>query len=119
MFTSMVVDPALPLPSVPPGFVYRHTRTLRGITGFEPYPSRDDTPVHSCGRYLDLHLQALGYDLTAKLTIQRALSVNPTMGGFVKTLVSYGVAALEAKYMWYLANENIPAEGEWANTCIS
>ncbi|KAI0674308.1 hypothetical protein C8Q78DRAFT_966290, partial [Trametes maxima] len=63
--------------------LYQHTRNLRGIKGTHAYPQVDLTNVLSCGKSLDMFLQAQGYDVPSKLTIAYACSTSDTMDSFL------------------------------------
>ncbi|KAI0640726.1 hypothetical protein C8Q79DRAFT_930384 [Trametes meyenii] len=79
--------------------LYQHTRNLRGIKGTHAYPQVDVTKVLSCGRSLDMYLQAQG--------------TSETMEDCVRSLMTHGLPVLEAKYMWLLYEADPPTYA-WA-----
>lgn len=96
-----------------PNIIYQHVRSLRGVEKSATHPFIDTTPVPSCGPALDLHLQAMGYDVEAKLAIACAIRQAVEMVDFVRAIVPKGIPVLEAKYMWLLHSTEAP-KTEWA-----
>lgn len=96
-----------------PSIVYQHVRSLRGVETSVTHPVINATPVPSCGPTLDLYLQAMGYNVEAKLAIAFAIRQAVEMADFVRAIVPKGIPVLEAKYMWILHSTEGP-KTEWA-----
>ncbi|RDX47632.1 hypothetical protein OH76DRAFT_1484544 [Lentinus brumalis] len=116
-FNEYVFPPMHQAVNMGPGFVYQHVRTLRGIKSTHSAPVADRLATPSCGPAADIYLQALGYDVEAKLTVARELQAAVEMGDFVRKICSYGLPALEAKYIWYLYESDGP-QTYWSYTHI-
>ncbi|KAI9069497.1 hypothetical protein FKP32DRAFT_1553814, partial [Trametes sanguinea] len=67
-------------------WVYQHTRNLRGIKASHNFPVVSSTRVPSCGRALDMFLQAFGSDIDSKLLVAYACKHSNTMEEFVRQL---------------------------------
>ncbi|KAI0749269.1 hypothetical protein C8Q80DRAFT_1119594 [Daedaleopsis nitida] len=110
VFNTCLAEQSTNIPTLPPGFVYRHERNLRGVLSSHPYPLNHITPTPSCGPAVDALLQAFGYNVESKLTIARGLYNSAEMGEFVGSTAEHSMAALEAKYIWDKYNEEPPAD---------
>ena len=97
------------IPFVPDeSLVYQNVRSLHGVVRSSALPVIETTPVPSSGPALDHYLQAMGYDVHAKLAIDRALTYADELVDFVRSIVPQGIPVLEAKYMWALYKSSPP-----------
>lgn len=117
LLTERTFDVALADADLSGDVVYQHTRNLRGIKGTHSYPCINVQNAVSCGPRLDMHLQALGYDLDSKTAIAYACATSPVMEVFVREMVKQGLPILEAKYMWILYTSS-PPDNLWAERHI-
>ena len=88
--------------------VYQNVRSLHGVVRSSALPVIETTPVPSSGPALDHYLQAMGYDVHAKLAIDRALTYADELVDFVRSIAPQGIPVLEAKYMWALYKSSPP-----------
>lgn len=118
LLTERTFDIALADTNLSGDVVYQHTRNLRGITGTHSYPCVNTQNTVSCGVQLDTYLQALGYDLDAKLTVAYVCATSQArMENFVREMIKKGLPVLEAKYMWILYTSSLP-DSLWAETHV-
>lgn len=116
-FSQYVFDAPRHIADLGPGFVYQHTRTLRGIKSTHSAPVGEMVQTPSCGPATDMFLQALGFDVESKLTIALTLQRSESITDFVRMMCGHGLPALEAKYIWYLYSSD-PPRASWASTHI-
>ena len=97
--------------------VYQNVRSLQGVVRSSAHPVIETSRVPSCGPALDHFLQAMGYDLNAKLAISQALRDARELVDFVRGVVHQGIPVLEARYMWALYRSEPPV-ARWAEHYI-